>query len=99
MVNFYWRKLVGYARSKNAIIQVPITKRQRPQLKTLRSSLVKSQMAKKVSFGGVDKRLYEVNSQASTEVEARLFPDLTQLTPMHKASIEIDTMSDSECSA
>lgn len=99
MVNFYWRKLIGYARSKSAIIHVPLADKQKPKHRSLRSSLVKSQSAKKVSFGGVDKRLYEVNSKASTDEVKELFPDLTKLAPMHKTSAQMDAMSDSECSA
>ena len=102
MVNPYWRKLVGYARSKSAIIQVPmITRNQEEKPKPLKSSLIKSVSKKKVSFGAVDKRLYEVNSKVNpNEVKVDLFPDLTKLAPMHQASLQQpDSMSEGYCSA
>lgn len=100
MVNPYWRKLVGYARSKSAIIHVPkASSEQKPKSKALRSSLVKSLSVKKaVHFGGVDKRLYDVSSKANPN-EEELFPDLASLAPMHNTSNKVDAMSDSECSA
>ncbi|KAL7524036.1 hypothetical protein ACHAXR_000413, partial [Thalassiosira sp. AJA248-18] len=82
MVNPYWRKLVGYARSKRAIIHVPIDKH---QPKSLRSSLIKSSSGKRVSFGGVSKRTFEVNSKINIK-EDDIFPDLTRLAPMHSTS-------------
>jgi len=85
MVNPYWRKLVGYAKSKNAIIQVPIIQKQHSKpVATLKSSLIKSPSRKKVSFGGEDKRLYDINSNPhiNNEEEADMFPDLTKLVPM-----------------
>jgi hypothetical protein len=101
MVNPYWKKLVDYARTKNALIHVPMPddgRRSRPS--HLRSSLIKSSSQLKVSFGGVDRRLYEVNSKASTtDDENDLFPDLTRLVPVHSANTHEDAMSDSDCSA
>ena len=85
MVNPYWRKLVGYAKSKNAIIQVPIIQKQHSKpAATLKSSLIKSPWRKKVSFGGEDKRLYDINSNPhiDDEQEGDIFPDLTKLVPM-----------------
>lgn len=101
MVNPYWRKLVGYARTKNALIHVPLPKDERKSKPNhLRSSMIKSASQLKVSFGGVDERLYEVNSKASTtEDEYNIFPDLTRLAPMHTATAHEDTMTDGECSA
>ena len=121
MVNPYWRKLVGFARSKSAIIHVPLVAPKNDdddhhgvnlnQVKpTLRSSLIKSSSTakKKVTFGGVDERLYQVDSSISdgintvpTKKDHYLFPDLTRLSPMHKLTLQGhgDSMSDSECSA
>mmetsp|Transcript_18920 Transcript_18920/g.34089 ORF Transcript_18920/g.34089 Transcript_18920/m.34089 type:complete len:511 (-) Transcript_18920:419-1951(-) len=101
MVNPYWRKLVGYARSKSAIIPVPIgLNKQHAKLKTLRSSLIKSSSARRVSFGGTSERLYKVNSKVNiNKEEEELFPDLTRLPPIHSSSVQVDAMSDSECSA
>eukprot|EP00584_Thalassiosira_punctigera_P005323 CAMPEP_0172543652 /NCGR_PEP_ID=MMETSP1067-20121228/13987_1 /TAXON_ID=265564 ORGANISM="Thalassiosira punctigera, Strain Tpunct2005C2" /NCGR_SAMPLE_ID=MMETSP1067 /ASSEMBLY_ACC=CAM_ASM_000444 /LENGTH=104 /DNA_ID=CAMNT_0013330103 /DNA_START=143 /DNA_END=457 /DNA_ORIENTATION=+ len=104
MVNPYWRKLVEYARSKSAIIHVPILdpskRRAAKQPRTLRSSLIKSSSAKRVSFGGTSERLYEVNSKANDNEEREdLFPDLKGLAPIHGSSAQADAMSDSECSA
>ena len=101
VVNPYWEKLVGYARTKNSLIHVPMPKDgRRSKPNHLRSSLIKSSLQLKVSFGGVDKRLYEVNSKASTtEDESDLFPDLTRLVPMHSSNTHVNTLADSECSA
>ena len=101
MVNPYWRKLVGYARSKSAIIHVPIgSDKQKAKAKTLRSSLIKTSSVKRVSFGGTRASVYEVNSKANNDEEKEeLFPDLTRLAPMHSSSAQLDAMSDSECSA
>lgn len=106
MVNPYWRKLVGYARSKNALIHVPVDLyNQHAKPKALRSSLKKSSSAKRVSFRSsiVSERLYEVNSKVNAdekkEKEVDLFPDLTSLAPMHRSPAQVDSMSDSECSA
>ena len=101
MVNPYWRKLVGYARKKNALIHVPLPiDEQKSKPNCLRSSLIKSSSQLKVSFGGVAERLYEVNSKAcTTEDENELFPDLTRLAPMHPAATHGDNMTDIECSA
>lgn len=75
----------------------------------LKSSLIKSSFKKKVSFGGVDERLYEVGSASVVnEVEDDLFPDLTSLVPLsheHHTTATSTTqgdanrMSDSDCSA
>lgn len=82
VVNPYWRKLVGYARTRAAIIQVPIDRQKSQPKKALRSSLRKSPSATKgVSFGGVSERIFEVDSKASEEEEEDLFPDLTRLAP------------------
>ena len=93
MVNPYWRKLVGYARSKDAIIPVPTIVHDKQETpKPLKSSLIKSASKKKVSFGAVDKRLYEVNSKANpNQVKVDLFPDLTKLAPI--SSQQLDPMS------
>lgn len=120
MVNPYWRKLVGFARSKSAIIHVPLLASQQnidehglgiKQMKPiLRSSFIRSSSTanKKVTFGGVDERLYQVDSiilsgyikpaSAEKKDDYHLFPDLTCLSPMHTAR-EHDDGSDSECSA
>lgn len=83
IVNPYWRKLVDFARSKSAVIQVPFASgaNQFRPTTTLRSSLLKSSSAKKVSFGGVDTRLYQVSSNANNTFND-IFPDLTKLRPM-----------------
>jgi len=102
MVNPYWRKLVGYARGKSAIIHVPVDlkKKQKAKPKALRSSLIKSASVKTVRFGGTSERLYEVNSKVNNNEEKdELFPDLTRLAPVHGMSAQVDAMSDSECSA
>ena len=101
MVNHYWRQLVAYARLKQAIIQVPMGGKQQQQPRKLRSSLIKSPSAKGVSFGAVSQRIYEVNSKArSNKEEIDIYPDLTQLAPMHgNMSDRADAMSDSACSA
>jgi hypothetical protein len=123
MVNPYWRMLVGYARSKSAIIHVPLLAPQnnvdehglepfkRQVRPTLRSLLIKSSSTtkKKVTFGGVDERLYQVDSSISSignhtfptkKEEHSLFPDLTRLSPMHKMISQHEhAESDSECSA
>ena len=95
IVNPYWKKLVGYARIKNALIHVPLPKVERKSKSNyLRSSLIKSSSQLKVSFGGVDERLYEVNSKASTtEDDDDLFPDLTRLAPMHPDATHGDNMT------
>jgi hypothetical protein len=118
MVNPYWRKLVGFARSKSSIIHVPLLASQHVDEKhglefkqvkpTLRSLLIKSSSAtkKKVTFGGVDERLYQMGSiisgSSSNHVLKRdnyLFPDLTRLSPMHTASSQEQAESDGDCSA
>ena len=101
MVNPYWRKLVGYARSKSAIIHVPIgLDKQRSTPKALKSSLIKSASVKRsVSFGSTSERLYEVNSKVNNNPEVEeLFPDLTRLAPMYISAAEMDANSDGECS-
>lgn len=75
----------------------------------LKSSLIKSSFKKKVSFGGVDERLYEVGSACVVnEVEGDLFPDLTSLitlshqnhtTATSTTQGDANSMSDSDCSA
>jgi len=79
-VNHYWRNLVGYARSKNAIIKVPFLP---TKLKTtLKSALIKSSIQKNVSFGAVEKKTYDINSMASSDREkVDLFPNLATLAP------------------
>ena len=80
-VNHYWRNLVGYARSKNAIIKVPFIP-VKPKT-TLRSALIKSPIPNSVSFGAVEKKVYDINSMACTNDKEKppLFPDLTKLAP------------------
>ena len=79
-VNHYWRNLVGYARSKNAIIKVPFIP-VKPKT-TLRSALIKSPIQKNVTFGAVDKKVYDINSTACTNKEkVDIFPNLTKLAP------------------
>ncbi len=118
MVNPYWRKLVGFARSKSSIIHVPLASQhvvdehglESKQVKpTLRSLLIKSSSTtkKKVTFGGVEERLYQLDSSISgssnpaptTKRDKFLFPDLTRLSPMHTARSQEQAESDSECSA
>lgn len=77
-----------------------------PRLKSL---LRKSSFKKKVSFGGVDERLYEVGSASVVnEFEGDLFPDLTSLIPSSHQNYstatsttegDANSMSDSDCSA
>ena len=98
MVNPYWRKLIGYARTNNALIHVPLpVDEQKSRPNNLKSSLIKSSLKKTVSFGGVEERLYEVGSACVTEGD--IFPDLTRLVPVQAASALGDKMSDGECSA
>ena len=88
MVNPYWRKLVGFARSKNAIIQVPVDlDKQRTRTKELRSSLIKSSSTRKVSFGVTSERTYEVDSRVNSDSKSDgPYPDLTRLTPTHSSA-------------
>ena len=79
-VNPYWRDLVEHARSKNAIIQVPFIPT-KPKI-TLKSALIKSPIQKSVSFGAVEKKVYDINSMASSDREkVDLFPNLATLAP------------------
>ena len=69
-----------HARSKNAIIQVPFIP-VRPKI-TLKSALIKSPISKSVSFGAVEKKVYDINSMASSDREkVDLFPNLATLAP------------------
>jgi hypothetical protein len=101
--NPYWNKLVDFATTKDALICVPMPeggRRGRPN--RLRSSLIKTSSQLRVTFGGVERRVYEVNSKASTsdDEDSDLFPDLTRIAPMHsaKAIIEDATIADGDCS-
>ncbi|KAL9184986.1 hypothetical protein ACHAXT_002763 [Thalassiosira profunda] len=90
-VNPYWRRLVDFAKSKHAIIQVPVDSSSQKQPAALKSSLRKSTSPKHVSFGATSERVFEASSNASNKREERpMFPDLTRLAPMRDASSQLD---------
>ena len=84
-VNPYWRRLVDFAKSKHAIIQVPVDSSSQKQPAALKSSLRKSTSPKHVSFGATSERVFEASSNAGNKrEESPMFPDLTQLAPMRE---------------